>query len=60
MQMGGGLLGSAVAVLVGEPVLAISTVIPAMGLIAVACWFGFRRLPDPTRNLPAAGDIPLN
>jgi DHA1 family bicyclomycin/chloramphenicol resistance-like MFS transporter len=60
MQMGGGLLGSAVAVLVGEPVLAISTVIPAMGLIAVLCWFGFRRLPDPTRNLPAAGDIPLN
>jgi DHA1 family bicyclomycin/chloramphenicol resistance-like MFS transporter len=60
MQMGGGLLGSAVAVLVGEPVLAISTVIPAMGLIAVLCWFGFRRLADPTRNLPAAGDIPLN
>lgn len=60
MQMGGGLLGSIIAVLVGEPVLAISTVIPAMGLIAVACWFGFRRLPDPTRNLPVAGDIPLN
>jgi len=60
MQMGGGLLGSGVAVLVGEPVLAISTVIPAMGLIAVACWFGFRRLPDPTRNLPVPGDIPIN
>jgi len=60
MQMGGGLLGSMVAVLVGEPVLAISTVIPAMGLIAVACWFGFRRLPDPTRNLPVAIDIPVN
>jgi DHA1 family bicyclomycin/chloramphenicol resistance-like MFS transporter len=60
MQMGGGLLGSVIAVLVGEPVLAISTVIPAMGLIAVACWFGFRRLPDPTRNLPVAIDIPVN
>lgn len=58
MQMGGGLLGSFVAVLIGDPVIAISTVIPAMGLMALACWFAFRRLPDPLRKpvetVPAA------
>lgn len=60
MQMGGGLLGSAVAVLIGEPVLAIATVIPAMGLIAVLCWLGFRKLPDMTRVARPPNDIPIS
>jgi len=60
MQMGGGLLGSSVAVLIGEPVLAIATVIPAMGLIAVLCWLGFRNLPDTTRISRPPNDITVN
>jgi len=57
MQMGGGLLGSAVAVLIGEPVTAVATVIPAMGMISLLCWIGFRRLPEPTGPNPRPGDI---
>lgn len=56
MQMGGGLLGSMVAAMVGDPVTALATVIPAMGGIAILCWLGFRRLPDPTRGADPAGD----
>jgi DHA1 family bicyclomycin/chloramphenicol resistance-like MFS transporter len=40
MQTGGGLLGSLAAVLVGDPVLALATIIPAMTLFAVAADFG--------------------
>ena len=47
MQMGSGLVGSFAVVLVGDPVVAMSTVIPVMGLLALACWLAFRRLPDP-------------
>jgi DHA1 family bicyclomycin/chloramphenicol resistance-like MFS transporter len=57
MQMGGGLLGSMVAALVGDPVVAIATVVPGMGAIAILCWLGFRQLPDPTRTLRAPGDV---
>ncbi|MCR5856796.1 multidrug effflux MFS transporter [Mesorhizobium sp. J428] len=60
MQMGGGLLGSSVAVLIGEPVLAIATVIPAMGVIAVLCWLGYRKLPDTTRIARPPNDITVN
>ncbi len=59
MQMGSGLLGSFVAVLIGDPVTAMATVIPAMGLGALLCWLGFRRLPDPGRQLTAPGDLPV-
>ena len=46
-QMGGGLLGSLVAALIGDPVAAMATVIPAMGLAAVLSWALWRRLPEP-------------
>jgi DHA1 family bicyclomycin/chloramphenicol resistance-like MFS transporter len=49
-QMGGGLLGGAVAALIGEPVLAMATVIPAMGAISVASWVGWRLLPHGHRG----------
>jgi DHA1 family bicyclomycin/chloramphenicol resistance-like MFS transporter len=42
MQMGGGLLGSAVAAAMGDPVAALATVIPTMGAIAVLTYVGLR------------------
>ncbi|MCO5161950.1 MAG: multidrug effflux MFS transporter [Mesorhizobium sp.] len=59
MQMGGGLLGSMVAAAIGDPVFAMSTVVPAMALIAVICWMGFRKLPDPAPNLQPPDDLPV-
>ncbi|MDP3895488.1 MAG: multidrug effflux MFS transporter [Mesorhizobium sp.] len=61
MQMGAGLLGSMAAVLIGEPVLALATVVPAMGTIAILSWFAWRRLPDPPRAvvLPPPPEMPI-
>lgn len=36
LQMGGGLLGSALAAIMGEPVLALATIVPVMALLALA------------------------
>ncbi|MEX0405724.1 multidrug effflux MFS transporter [Aquibium sp. LZ166] len=47
MQMGGGLLGGTVAALMGDPVVATATIIPAMGFIAIAAWIGWSLLPEP-------------
>lgn len=47
LQMGTGLLGGTIAALIGDPVIALSTVIPAMGLTAICSWLLWRRLPDP-------------
>ncbi len=41
-QMGGGLAGGTVAALMGDPVLALATVIPAMGAVAILAWFLWR------------------
>jgi DHA1 family bicyclomycin/chloramphenicol resistance-like MFS transporter len=46
-QMSGGLVGGLVAALLGDPVLAMATVIPAMGVIAFASWLYWRTLPEP-------------
>lgn len=46
-QMGGGLVGGMVCALVAEPVTAMATVVPAMGLIAILSWLAWRRLPEP-------------
>lgn len=51
-QMGSGLAGSFVAVLIGDPAVAIGWIIPVMGLSAVALWQVFRRLPDPVGRHP--------
>jgi DHA1 family bicyclomycin/chloramphenicol resistance-like MFS transporter len=46
-QMGGGLVGGSIAAMIGDPVLAMATVIPAMGLLAILCWIAWRTLPQP-------------
>lgn len=38
VQMGGGLLGSGIAALMGQPVLALAIIIPAMALIAIVTY----------------------
>lgn len=48
VQMGGGLAGGAAATLMGDPVVAFATIIPAMGTIALVSWFCWSRLPDPS------------
>jgi MFS transporter, DHA1 family, multidrug resistance protein len=40
IQFGGGFLGSITAAAIGDPVIALATVIPAMQLIGIACYFG--------------------
>lgn len=47
LQIGGGLLGSLASVFFGDPVLALATVVPLMGLTAIVSWLIFRRLPEP-------------
>lgn len=51
-QMGGGLAGGLAAAAVGDPVLAMATVIPAMGAIAIVSWLWWRTLPEPTIPVP--------
>ena len=46
-QMGGGLLGGTAAALIGDPVTAMTVVIPTMGLMAILSWAFWRRLPEP-------------
>ena len=43
LQIGGGLLGSGVAALMRDPVLALATIIPAMTAVALAAHLGLRR-----------------
>ncbi|MGE0284153.1 MAG: multidrug effflux MFS transporter [Rhizobiaceae bacterium] len=50
MQMGAGLLGGTAAALIGEPVTAISTIIPVLGLMSIVSWLVWRRLP--ARDMP--------
>jgi DHA1 family bicyclomycin/chloramphenicol resistance-like MFS transporter len=47
LQMGGGLAGGAIAVLFSDPVEAMATIIPAMGVFATVCWLIWRTLPEP-------------
>lgn len=56
MQMGAGVAGGALAALVREPVTAMSTIIPAMGLLALLSWLLWRRLPEPLQEMPRPGD----
>lgn len=53
LQMGGGLVGSLLIALFGDPVLAMATVIPGMGLMSILAWAWWRRLPEP----PLAGAV---
>lgn len=47
LQMGGGLVGGLLAGLFGDPVTAIATVVPGLGLLALVCWIWWRSLPEP-------------
>ncbi|WP_331372578.1 multidrug effflux MFS transporter [Sinorhizobium chiapasense] len=43
IQMSSGLIGGALAALVGAPALALGTIIPGFGLISIASYFWYRR-----------------
>ena len=43
-QMGGGLAGGAIAALMGDPVIAFATLIPALGFIAAIAFLLWLRL----------------
>lgn len=47
LQMGGGLVGGLLAGLFTDPVTAIATVVPGLGLLAIICWVWWRSLPEP-------------
>lgn len=46
-QMAAGLVGGSLAALLGDPVLALSTIIPGLGLMSILSWLIWRRLPQP-------------
>lgn len=46
LQMGAGLLGGTVAAMMGDPVEALGTVIPALGLLSVVSWIIWVNLPE--------------
>lgn len=51
-QMGGGLVGGIAAAMIGDPVTAMATVIPTMGVVAILSWLLWRTLPEPTIPAP--------
>ncbi len=46
-QMGGGMIGGSISAMIGDPVFAMATIIPSMGLLAILCWLVWRTLPQP-------------
>lgn len=60
LQMGAGLVGGMLAALFGDPVLAMATVVPAMGLVAILSYAFWTRLPVPVlaRVVPVVPDRP--
>lgn len=48
IQMGSGLVGGIASAIIGDPVIAMATIIPLMGLMAIVCWLCWRRLPEPS------------
>lgn len=48
IQMGAGLVAGIASAIIGDPVIAMATIIPLMGLMAIACWLRWRRLPEPS------------
>ncbi len=47
IQMGSGLVGGLLAAELGDPVVAMSTIVPLMGAVAIASWLVWRTLPEP-------------
>ena len=63
LQMGAGLAGGTIGALVGDPVMAITTVIPSMGLMAGAAFILYRRASRNAMRLEAdreAAAAPVN
>jgi len=50
-QMSAGLLGGVICALIGDPVVAMSFVVPGMGAMAVTSWLLWRRLPEPAQRV---------
>lgn len=46
-QMGGGLVGGAVAALFVDPIVAMATIVPVMGIVCIGSWLWWRMLPEP-------------
>ncbi|WOS62675.1 multidrug effflux MFS transporter [Sinorhizobium fredii] len=60
IQMGSGLLGGALAALVGAPAVALGTIIPGFGLISIASYFWYRRTVRlRPLTVPASAEEPL-
>jgi DHA1 family bicyclomycin/chloramphenicol resistance-like MFS transporter len=57
LQMGAGLLGSAIAAVMGDPVLALMTIVPAMIAVAVVVHLVLRR-PDGQIGEPVVHQAP--
>lgn len=55
-QMGGGLLGGMICALIAEPVSAMATAIPVLGLLAIISWLVWRMLPEPVVGSPNGGN----
>jgi DHA1 family bicyclomycin/chloramphenicol resistance-like MFS transporter len=53
MQMGAGLLGGTIGALFADPVMAISVVIPAMGVISATTFVFYRRAADRAQRIEA-------
>ena len=48
LQMGSGLAGGTIAALISDPVIALSTIVPGLGALAVVSWLVWRLLPEPS------------
>lgn len=61
LQMGGGLVGGLFASLFGDPVMALATVVPGLGVTALLSWLWWRSQPEPVMArmvLPATQEPP--
>lgn len=47
LQMGGGLIGGLIAGLFADPVAALATILPGLGLVTLGSWLWWRSLPEP-------------
>jgi DHA1 family bicyclomycin/chloramphenicol resistance-like MFS transporter len=47
LQMGGGLVGGLLAGLFHDPVIALASVVPGLGLVTLLSWLWWRSLPEP-------------
>lgn len=53
MQMGSGLIGGLLAGMFGDPVIALATIVPAMGLVCLVSYVWWRFMPEPAMGSAA-------